>query len=242
MHTEIGNIGFPPPRENSNIVFSETCLGQAGREPEWFSEPEVMIVTDQFAVTQALGTILKEQDCQIYLAPEFRTAVEDLQNYSVDLLIIQMSRRNKTGLAAIQQAKQAGAKVMLISGPQGCDLPAESFEVTVDDYLIFPFTTAQLRRKVAALLAPAPVFKEKSRAEEVNARALKSLQFLMAEIRSSLTKVIRSLNLSENGDRGPTGPRGAGETEEILREISHVIGLTDDFHRKTSHLAQFSDW
>jgi response regulator RpfG family c-di-GMP phosphodiesterase len=242
MHTGTSDIGFHPPRESLNVVFSQTSPSHAGLEPEWLPEPEVMIVTDQFAFTQALGAALKEQDCQIYLAPEFTTAIEDLQNYSVDLLLVQVSRSNRAGMAAIRQAKQAGAKVIVISGPQGQDFPAESFEVAVDDYLIFPFTMGQLRRKVAALLAPAPAYQEKSRAEEVNARVLKSLQFLMAEIRSSLVRIGEFLNQPEAEGGSQPGRQVARETDEILREISHVIGLTDNFQRKTLHLAQFSDW
>lgn len=240
MNTERSDIGFPPYHECLDPMFCQTCLDHAEVELEWLQEPEVMIVTDQFAFTQALGNMLKEEDCQIYLAPEFSTVIEDLQNYSIDLLIVQVSRSNRAGMAAIRQAKQAGAKVIVISGPQGRDFPVESFELAVDDYLIFPFTTAQLRRKVAALLAPTSAYQEKSRAEEVNAEVLKSLRLLMAEIRSSLTRVIETLNLPEA--EGRHGQQGAGETDEILQEISHAIGLTDDFQRKISHLAQFSNW
>ncbi|MDI6852530.1 MAG: response regulator [Deltaproteobacteria bacterium] len=239
MHTETRE-SYQPLSENLDAVLSRTRPSQPGLEPEWLSEPEIMIVTDQYAFSQALGTALKEQDCQIFLAPEFSTAVDDLQNYSFDLLVIQVSRSNPAGMAAIRQAKHAGAKVIVISGPQGRDFPLESFELEVDDYLIFPFTMAQLRRKVAALLASAPVRQERSRAEEVNARVLKSLQFLMAEIRTSLVRAVESLNGAEDGSRPER--QASRKMDEILREISHAIGLTDVFQRKTSHLAQFSDW
>lgn len=240
MSSERSSVGFSPHQEYLDAMFCQTCLSQVGGEPEWVQEPEIMIAAEEFAFSQALGAILKDQGCQIYLAPDVDTAIEELKNYGVDLLIIQVSRGNRAGMEAIYQAKKvAGAKVVVISGPHGKDFPVEAFDQDVDDYLVFPFTTAELRRRVASLLGSGSAlpknYADQSSAGKINDRALQSLQLLMAEIRNSLVRASASLNFIL--DRGAEGDI----IEEVMREIFCVISLADNFQRNTSYLSQFRD-
>ncbi len=247
MHTERSNSGFPPHLEFGDASWCcLKCHSQA--RMEIVKEVEVLMVSEDFEFSQAMGAILHDQGYQIYLAPDVKTAVEEMDNYNFDLVVIQLSRDSQEGLKAVSQAKQAGnpAKVMVISGPKDRVFPLEAFQMDVDDYLIFPFSTAELGRKVAALLGPGlavpSAFQKESPAEKINAQVLESLSLLMGEIRSSLVKATASLKSVNTREGGCLSAEGAEKIGEVVRQISQVIGLANDFHRKTSQISQFNGW
>jgi DNA-binding response OmpR family regulator len=245
MNTKRSGSGFTPHLEFYEASSScRTCHSQA--DIEISKDLEVLIVAEDFEFSQAIGAILQEQGYQIYLAPDVKTAVEELDNYNFDLLVIQLSRDSLEGLKAVCKAKQAGnlAKVMVISGPKDKVFPVEAFQMEVEDYLIFPFSKAELGRKVAALLGPGLLghseFQAKSAAEKINAQVLESLRLLMGEIRSSLVKATASLKNTR--ECGHISKEGVEKIDEVVRQISQVIGLANDFHHKTSQISQFNGW
>lgn len=223
-----------------------TCRSQV--EADLARETEVLIVTEDFEFSQAIGSILQEQGYQVYLAPDVNTAVVELDNYTFDLLVIQLSHDSQEGLTAAYKAKQGEnhTKVMVISGPRGKVFPAAAFELEMDDYLIFPFTTAELCRRAAALLGQGlPAFgglAEQSPVETVNTRALESLNLLMGEIRSSLVKATVSLNRVKARSHIHVDKESTEQIDEVAEHLAHVIALTQDFHRKSSRHSQFHGW
>ncbi|MBW1954004.1 MAG: response regulator transcription factor [Deltaproteobacteria bacterium] len=165
---------------------------------EILSQPEVLIVTGDFELSQVLRLILHERGYQIYLAPGVATATEELGNYLFDLVIFQWSGDLPETLNLVARAKQGvrPAKVMALSG-RGQVWPAAAFEAEIDDYLTFPFSTGELSRRVAALLKPASPDSSRmdaSPAEQINARVLEPLHLLMAQIRSPMVKAGAFLN------------------------------------------------
>jgi DNA-binding response OmpR family regulator len=242
MQSKRDDYGFPSFLEDCPAVWPcPTCRGQA--EVELIKELEILIVAEDLEFAKAMGAILQEQGYQIYLAPDVETALEELDNYSIDLLIVQPGRDDLANLDAALKVKQGEApvKVMVISGPRGKMFPVEAFELEVDDYLIFPFSTAELGRRVASLLGPGLPdlgdFPAQSPAERINARTLASLRLLMGEIRSTLVKANASLQTVNRSEYGPLNKEGAAKINEILHHISRTIGLAEGFHRKTLHLS-----
>jgi DNA-binding response OmpR family regulator len=244
MNTKTRDCDFPLHQEFYDASWCcLTCHSQA--EAEIVQETEVLIVTEDFEVSEAIGSILQDQGYQIYLAPDVSTAVAELDNYNFDLLVIQLSHDSQEGLAAVYKAKQGEnhTKVMVISEPRGKVFPVAAFELELDDYLIFPFTTAELCRRVAALLGPGLSafggLAEQSPAERINARALESLNLLMGEIRSSLVKATASLSQVKARFHGHVDKKGTEQIDEVAEHMAHVIALTQDFHRKSEQHSQF---
>jgi DNA-binding response OmpR family regulator len=242
MQTKREDYGFPFLLEGCAADWPcPVCRGQA--EIELIKELEILILGEDFEFAQAMGAILQEQGYQIYLAPDVETALEELDNYNFDLLIVQPGRDNLSGLDAAVKAKQVNGqiKVMVISEPRGRVFPVEAFELDVDDYLLFPFSTGELGRRVAALLGPGfPVlggFPAQSPAEEINARILASLRLLMGEIRSTLVKANASLQTVKPAEYDCLNKKDAAKINEVLQHISRTIGLADDFQRKNLKLS-----
>jgi DNA-binding response OmpR family regulator len=246
MLTTTNNSGFTPSLEFYEADYYP--VGHSQADLEIIKALEVMIVAEDVDFSRAMGAILQEQGYQIYVAPDVQTAVEELDNYNIDLLIVQLSRDSLAGLAAVRQARQGenSAKVMIISGPTGKEFPAEAFEADVDDYLLFPFSTAQLGRRVAALLGPELAARgqihDQSPAEKINAHALESLHLLMGDIRNTLLQVSASVRGLNHREYGHLSPDGAKKIDEILGHISQAMDLANTFYHRTSPISQINGW
>ncbi len=212
-----------------------TCRSQVAAEI--LRQPEVLIVTRDFELTQALGIILHEEGYQIYLAPDLTTAAEEMSNYHFDLVIIQWGSHQPEAGGLVHRARQGEhpAKVMALSS-QGPVWPAAAFEVEIDDYLAFPFTTGELRRRVAALLQPScpgPGM-ELSPADRINARVLESLHLLLAKISHSLVKAGTSLKTAGAQASWSSRDEAPNPMTEAFQELARALALIRDFHRNTS--------
>ncbi|MGQ9687255.1 MAG: hypothetical protein ACUVXF_00485 [Desulfobaccales bacterium] len=112
----------------------------------------IFSVDQEFA--QKLTVFLGHQGYRLYVAPDLEAVLEEMYNYTFDLLIIQMNRGNPLNMAVVRQAQRPGnrTRVLVVSSSQGDLFPLEAFQAEVGDYLVFPFSTAELARRVAALL------------------------------------------------------------------------------------------
>ena len=208
---------------------------------------EVLILGEDLDVSQAMGAILQDQGYQIYLAPDVKTAVEELDNYNFDLVIVQAGRDSPDGLAAVRKAQELKSppKIMVISGSQGKLFPVEAFESDADDYLAFPFSTTEFGRRVAALLGPELAdrqIRDQSPAEKINAQALASLNHLMEEIRTALLQATASLQGLHRREFAHLSNDGAKKLDEMMEHLSQAVGLAWHFHHKTAHISQMHGW
>ncbi len=247
MNTKRNNLSVTNPLE---YYGASLCLLKCpSEEPmEILRAVEVLVLAEDPDFSQSMGAILQDQGYQIYLAPDAATAAEELDNYNFDLLILQSGPNNAAGLAAVRKARQvqSSPKVMVISGPKSKALPVEAFEVEVDDYLLFPFSTAEFIRRVAALLdensaAPGRI-QGLSPTARVNARALESLIFFMEEIRNSLLQAGASLQGLHRREFGHLSKSGAQKLDEVMDHLSQAAGLAWHFHQKTCYISQMNGW
>jgi DNA-binding response OmpR family regulator len=242
MNLKTNDPGLPRHWEFIAPRYCQKNFSQA--ELETIKTLEVLILSEDSSFSEAMGTILQDQGYQVYLAPDVRTALEELDNFNFDLLIVQLSRSDQPGLAAVHKARQAQSspKVMVISGPQGKMLPVEAFEADVDDYLIFPFSTAEFSRRVAALLEPAAIARDQSPGGKINADTLGTLLLLMSEISNALLQATDSLQGLHRREFGRLSEGGAKVLDEVMTHISQAVGLAYHFHQKTSHISQMNGW
>lgn len=240
MHLNRSRTGFVPTPE----LFDPLDVHLRYREEtavEFAHEPEILIVMEDFLFSRAIGTILQDQGYQVFLAPDVITAIEEMANYNFDLVIVQLRRGKFAGLEAAKKAKEAGrSKVLVLSGPQEMVFPAEAFQMEVDDYLVFPFSMAELSRRVAACLGPASAgviqTERKSQAELINERFLESLHLLFGEIKSSLGSVSTSLNLINRARYGKVEREVTEKLHEVGEQVSHIIRLANIFNNRTSQI------
>lgn len=246
MNTERNDSGFSVPLEYYEASYCH--LKCPSLTPmEIVKTVEVLILGEDLDVSQAMGAILQDQGYQIYLAPDVKTAVEELDNYNFDLVIVQVGRDSLDGLAAVRKAKQMGSppKIMLISGTQVKLFPVEAFESDADDYLVFPFSTIEFGRRVAALLGPELAdrqIQDQSPAEKINAQALVTLNQLMEEIRKALLQASASLQGFHGREFAHLSIDGAKKLDEVMDHLSQAVGLAWHFHHKTSHISQMNGW
>ena len=239
MQTNITSAGFSQPWEFYDHYCQHTDCGQA--DLEIIKPLEVLILTEDGAFSQTMGAILQDQGYQIYLAPDVETAVEELNNYNFDLLLVQLGQSDRTGLAAVYKARQLAdpPKIMVIGGPRGTMFPVEAFEVEVDDYLIFPFSTTEFARRTAALLGPAA----RGWAQEqspVNVQALDSLLLFMEEMRKALLQATAALQSLHRREFDHLSEDGAKILDEVMEHIIQAAGLACHFHQKTLHTSRMN--
>ncbi len=120
-----------------------------------WNRPEVLLVEDGTGVFEEIGGILQEQGFQVLLAPDATTALEEMGNYPVDVVMVGATRRDYSGLQVLDQAKCYNPEVVtvVLTRGYGGDLPVEAYESEIDCYLGWPVLPGDLGRRLMNLLA-----------------------------------------------------------------------------------------
>lgn len=229
MSAKTKNAGNFPPLDYCD---QEDC----SRADQIIHALEVLLVAEDNGFSQAMGSFLQDQGYQVYLAPDVGTAVEELANYNFDLLIVQLGRNDQAGLAAVHQARRLKnpPKIMVLCGPQGKMLPVEAFEVEVDDYLIFPFSTAEFSRRLAVLAGPVLRAGGSVPVHRFNARMLDNLVEIMEEIRQALHQAAAALQGFQGREAGCFNEGEPQMLDEIMARLSQAVGLAGHFDNRSA--------
>ncbi len=124
--------------------------------------PRLMIVEDDRATRRFLLDNLAADGYRPLAAPCARDGRQLLAEIAVDLLIIDLGLPDGDGLELLGDVRAGGARdggpidphtpVLILSGRAGELDRVRGFERGCDDYLVKPFSYAELRGRVAALL------------------------------------------------------------------------------------------
>jgi|UniRef100_A0A7V6A3C3 CheY-like chemotaxis protein len=183
----------------------DPSIGLGDDIPNFWDRPEVLLVEDGTGVFEEIGGILQEQGFQVLLAPDATTALEEMGNYLLDVVMVGATRRDLSGLQVLDQAKCQNPEVVTIvlTRGYGVDLPVEAYEADIDCYLGWPVLPGDLGRRLMNLLA-ADILAESPKPQPpagkmVDQRVWFLLGRLVYEVWNSLSQVSDSLG-SLDGD------------------------------------------
>ena len=194
----------------------------------FWNRPEVMLVEDGTGVFEEIGGILQEQGFQVLLAPNATTALEEMGNYMLDVVMVGATRRDLSGLQVLDRAKGQNPEVVtvVLTRGYGVDLPVEAYESDIDCYLGWPVLPGDLVRRLMNLLAadildggqkPEPPSKKL-----VDQRVWFLLGRFIYEVWNSLNQVNDSLDSLEDDHGGP-------QLQNISRSISQMTETVQRF-------------
>jgi response regulator RpfG family c-di-GMP phosphodiesterase len=193
-----------------------------------WNRPEVLLVEDGTGVFEEIGRILQEQGFHVLLAPDAATALEEMGNYTVDVVMVGATRRDLSGLEVLQQAKIQNPEVVtvVLTRGYGRDLPVEAYESEIDCYLGWPLLPGDLGRRLINLLA-ADILEEGHKPQSsskklVDQRAWFLLGRFVYEVYNSLNQVSDSLNSLKDD-------RDVPQLQNISRNITHMTAAVQKF-------------
>ena len=208
-----------------------------------WGRPEVLLVEDDTSVFEEIGSILQNQGFQVLLAPNSETALEEIGNYHVDLVMVSASRQDTRGLRVLDLVKRLNPEVVTVVLTRGFgrDLPVEAYEAEVDCYLGWPVLPADLGRRLMNLLAGDLLDEVPQRpspsAGIVDQRVWFLLGRLVYELWNSLNQVSDSL-IDLSAEKGDSL---SGTTANQLQDLSQTITQMTDKVQQFIHEAPWPE-
>jgi DNA-binding response OmpR family regulator len=195
---------------------------------------EILLVDEKVPISSAISFILQSKGYLVMLAPNAETACENLDNYFFDLMLVYLTGYEKDKLDLLRQANRRSpqTKVMIVANPRKMTLPLEAFRVEVEDYLLMPFSTLELCRRVNHCLHQSKVFQPESvfegRGGKINEQVLNSLRIKFGGIHNTLFSLKAHINiLVQEGN----GIRNKGKLciDKISDDVMSMMNITEEF-------------
>lgn len=202
-----------------------------------WDRPEVLLVEDGTGVFEEIGYILQEQGFLVLLAPDAPTALKEVGNYQVDVVMVSATRQNVVGLKVLDRAKCLNPEVItvVLTRGYGSDLPVEAYESEVDCYLGWPVLPGDLGRRLMNLLAvdllevnPRPPSPSPGK---VDRRVWFLLGRFIYEVWTALDQAGDSLNSLQGKQRDSSGD-SAPQVQNLSRIITRMTDTVEQFIRE----------
>lgn len=113
----------------------------------------ILVADDEIDIRRVLRLVLESRGCEVIEALDGREAVEYLKgDATVDLVIMDIMMPNLTGVEATVEIRRFSSVPVLFLTARSFESDKESaYSAGGDDYIVKPFSTSELLRKVDAL-------------------------------------------------------------------------------------------
>ena len=132
-------------------VFSELYLFFVARKGFFM---KILIVEDEPALRELIQRSLEKERYITELAPDFDTALEKIELYDYDCILLDIMLPGGSGLELLSRLKEWQKKenVIIISAKDSLVDKIQGLELGADDYLAKPFHLAELTARVKSVL------------------------------------------------------------------------------------------
>ena len=132
-------------------VFSELYLFFVTRKGFFM---KILIVEDEPALRELIQRSLEKERYITELAPDFDTALEKIELYDYDCILLDIMLPGGSGLELLARLKELNKKenVIIISAKDSLEDKVLGLELGADDYLPKPFHLAELTARVKSVL------------------------------------------------------------------------------------------
>ena len=115
---------------------------------------KVLVIEDEDSLR---GTIVRSLEKERFIAEwaaDYRTAMEKLNDYDYDCVLLDIMLPDGNGLALLEELKKMRKKesVIIISAKDSIEDKVTGLDLGADDYLVKPFSFAELNARIKALL------------------------------------------------------------------------------------------
>ena len=126
------------------------------------SNVKILVVDDEAAIRKIVGLLLRKKGYSVCEAANGLAAVEAVKNENVDFIIMDIMMPFMSGIEATKKIREISKAPILFLTAKSLDGDKESAYVSGgDDYLVKPFSSAELLLKTESLLRRYMIYKGK---------------------------------------------------------------------------------
>lgn len=114
---------------------------------------KILVIEDNVELLQDIKNFLEEEGNVCEIAPDFKSAYMKVGIFPYDILVVDITLPDGTGLDIIREVKKENIDVgiIIISAKNAVGDKVNGLEIGADDYLTKPFYLAELNARIKAL-------------------------------------------------------------------------------------------
>lgn len=122
--------------------------------------PKILLVDDDVRLAEQIREFLQLEDYVVELAHDGADALQLLDVFQFDLIILDWDLPDTSGLSICKKFRAAGGKtpVIFLTGKDSVDNKADGLNEGADDYMTKPFHPRELSARLKACLRRPPVY------------------------------------------------------------------------------------
>jgi len=115
---------------------------------------KILIVEDEKALRKSILAYLKQENYICETAEDYQSAIEKIEVYDYDCILLDISLPDGNGLQLLEQLKASGKTdgVIIISAKNALDDRIKGLNLGADDYLSKPFHLSELSARIASVI------------------------------------------------------------------------------------------
>jgi two-component system copper resistance phosphate regulon response regulator CusR len=153
----------------------------------------LLVVEDELEIQSVVEQSLTDAGYEVMTANDGRSAIDLVNTYAFDGLIVDLGLPDLDGIDLILQLRKSGVTmpVLILSARRSVDERVKGLELGGDDYLTKPFATAELIARMRNLL------RRNSKGEEVNHIRIHDLELDVVKRRATQSGHLLNLTPQE---------------------------------------------
>jgi DNA-binding response OmpR family regulator len=115
---------------------------------------KILIIEDEADLAQSMAAYLKGENYRCEIAADCRTAIEKVETFDYDCILLDLTLTDGSGLSVLKELK-ANKKtdgVIIISARNSIQDKIDGLGLGADDYLSKPFHMSELNARIAAVI------------------------------------------------------------------------------------------
>jgi DNA-binding response OmpR family regulator len=115
---------------------------------------KILLIEDEHELRKSIKHFLHQEGYIVESANDFIKAIEKIEVYDYDCILVDITLPKGNGLEIIKQLKQNFSKagIIIISAKNSLDDKITGLDLGADDYLAKPFDLAELNSRIKALI------------------------------------------------------------------------------------------
>lgn len=115
---------------------------------------KILIVEDEKQLSEGIAAYLKSEDYICEIAVDFNSALEKIEIYDYDCILLDITIPGGNGLDLLKELKASNKMdgVLIISAKNSLDDKITGLSLGADDYLTKPFHLSELSARIAAII------------------------------------------------------------------------------------------
>ncbi len=114
---------------------------------------KILVIEDEHSLSESIHDFLNSEGHVCEIATDYETAIEKTSIYLYDIVIVDITLPDGSGLNVISELKKKNSKsgIIIISARNSVEQKIEGLEIGADDYLAKPFHLAELNARIKSL-------------------------------------------------------------------------------------------